>query len=103
MGSLEGEYKIAYKRKAYTQCRTEPQKSLSKVTYLRSLVADYVMWKDTYRTLVLLVAMNFTFILAVAFKMAFISIVCDFLFVYIFLGIVLNFLVESLGYSAREL
>ena len=62
------------------------------------LALDYILWNDTYRTLVLVLALNFTFLLAVAFKMSFMSIICDFLFVYIFLGICINYLSDSLGY-----
>ena len=58
---------------------------------------DYVLWKHTYRTGILMIAINFTFLLAVLFKMAFISIICDFLFVYIFLGICANKLADNLG------
>ena len=54
------------------------------------------MWKDILRTLVIVLAINFTFLLAVAFKMSFTSIICDFLFVYIFLGICINYASDSL-------
>ncbi len=52
-----------------------------------------------YRTLTLVLSVNFAFLLGVVFRMSFTCIICDFLFVYIFLGICINYLADSLGYS----
>ncbi len=44
-----------------------------------------------------MLAVNFTFLLAVVFRMSFTSLICDFLFVFIFLGICINYIMDSLG------
>ena len=64
------------------------------------VVLDYLLWKEPLHTLVLVLVVNFTFVLTVIFKMSFTSIICDFLFVYIFLGICVNYLSDTLGYPS---
>ena len=61
------------------------------------LALDYIFWTDPLRTLILVLAINFTFLLTLLFKMSFTTIICDFLFVYIFLGICINYLSDRLG------
>ena len=70
---------------------------------LLHVVLDYIFWKDMLKTLIVVLALNFTFLLAVVFRMSFTSIICDFLFVYIFLGICINFISDSLGYFKMPL
>ncbi len=58
---------------------------------------DYLLWKDPLQTLILVLVINFALALTVIFKMSFTSLVCDFMFVYIFLGICVNYLTDTLG------
>ena len=59
---------------------------------------DYLLWKNPLQTLVIVLVINFALVLTVVFRMSFTSILCDFLFVYIFLGICVNYLTDTLGY-----
>ena len=74
------------------------QQGTTYLSHPTPLVLDYIFWKDWFRTLIVVLAINFAFFLAVVFRMSFTSIICDFLFVYIFLGICINYLTDSLGY-----
>ena len=62
------------------------------------IVWNYLLWKEPIHTLILVLVINFTLVLTVIFKLSFTSIICDFLFVYIFLGICINYLSDALGY-----
>ena len=59
---------------------------------------SYLLWEAPLHTLILVLVINFALALTVIFRMSFTSIVCDFLFVYIFLGICINYITDTLGY-----